>query len=108
MLPLGAFLAVEPLTPIPSGCLCAANNSPLLGSALLNPLFSTQPLPPLVASNLRLGHPRLIPEEALAWAAWCAHRPAKLCAVIGGFGGSGAQKIISSYLTHKKSDAILF
>ena len=66
-LPLGAFMAMEPLIPIPSGCLCAANSGPLPGFALLTSHFSTQPLPALAASCLRLGCPGLIPEEALAW-----------------------------------------
>ena len=70
MLPLVAFLSVDPLTPILSGCLCTANSSPLLESALLTPHFSTQPLPALVASCFRLWRPRLIPSEVLAWVEW--------------------------------------
>lgn len=65
-LPVGAFLAVEPLTPIPSGFLCAANTGPLPRSTLLTTSFSTQPPSALAASCLRLGCPGLIPEEALA------------------------------------------
>lgn len=67
--PPGAVLAVELLSPIPSGCLgtadlhtpipsghlYAANSSPLPGSALFIPCFSTQPPPALVDVLLRLG-----------------------------------------------------
>ena len=59
VLPPGAFLAVEPLAPIPSGCLHAANSSPLLGSALQTPSFSTQSQPALANPCLRLGCPKL-------------------------------------------------
>ena len=85
------FLAVEPLTPIPSGCLhtaelltpvpsaClpAANSSSHPGSALLTPRFSTQPLPALADSCLRLGRPGLIPEEALVEAVLRIPEPAQ-------------------------------
>ena len=59
MLPPGAFLAVELLTPIPSGCLRAAKNSPLPGSTLLTPYFSTQTPPALGDICLKLGHAEL-------------------------------------------------
>ena len=60
MLPLAAFPAMEPLTPISSSCLCPANSSPLPRSTLLTPHFSTQLPPELAASCLRLGCPGLI------------------------------------------------
>ena len=66
------------LTPVPSVCLCAANNVPLPGSALLTPRFSTQPLLALVASCLRLGHQGLIPKEALEVAVLRTPEPAWL------------------------------
>lgn len=67
-LPLGAFPAMEPLTPVPLGCLCIANSGPLPGSTILTPPFRTQPPPALASCCLRLEHSGLILEEALVWA----------------------------------------
>ena len=68
-LPPGAFPALEVLTsvssgcpraanliiPIPSGCLHEANSCPLPRTTLLTPHFSTQPLPALADTHLKLG-----------------------------------------------------
>ena len=64
MLPLAAFLAVELLTHVPT-----TSCGPLPETTLLTPHLSTQTPPALVGSRLRQGHPGLIPEEALPWAA---------------------------------------
>ena len=75
-LPLGAFLTMEPFTSFPSSCLHATSIGPLPRSDLLTPRFSTQPLPALIDSCLRLGCPGLIPEEALAWVTLRTLKPA--------------------------------
>ena len=49
------FLVEELLTPIPSGCLFAANSSPLPGSALQTPRSSPQPPSAPADTRLRLG-----------------------------------------------------
>ena len=48
-------LETSSLTPVPSGCLLRANHSPLPGSALQTPHFSTQPLSASLDMPLRLG-----------------------------------------------------
>lgn len=55
--PPGAFWDVELLTLVSLSCLHAANSSLLPRSALLTPPFSTQPLPALADSRLKLGLP---------------------------------------------------
>ena len=47
----------------------AAYNTPLPGSVLPTPHFSTQPQPASADSHPRQGSPGLIPKEALGWAA---------------------------------------
>ena len=59
----------------PLFCICAANSSPLPGSALLTPHFGTQPLPALSDSCLRQRHPGLILKVALGWAVLRALEP---------------------------------
>ena len=56
LVPSVCLWAVEFLTPIPSGHLCAANSSPLPRFTLQTPRFSTQPLSALVDTILRLEH----------------------------------------------------
>ena len=68
--------ALEPLTPIPLGCICIANNSPLPGSALQSLHLSTQLPPALASSHLMLAHPGPIPEEALTVAILRTAEPA--------------------------------
>lgn len=53
---LGCLHAVELLSPIPLVCLHIANSSPLHGSTLLTPCFSTQSPSAVVDVRLRLGH----------------------------------------------------
>lgn len=55
--PPGAFWDVELLTLVSSSCLHAANSSLLPRSALVTPPFSSQPLPALADSRLKLGLP---------------------------------------------------
>lgn len=52
-----------------SSLICTTSCGPLPETTLLTPHFSTQTPPALVGSRLRQGHPGLIPEEALPWAA---------------------------------------
>ena len=54
--PLQAFPVADFLTPIHSGCLLAANSSPLPVSALQTPCSSTQPPSAPVDTHLRVGH----------------------------------------------------
>lgn len=53
------FPVVEFLTPIPSGCLFAANSFPFPGSSLQIPCSSTQHLFTLADTQLSLGHSEL-------------------------------------------------
>ena len=55
-LPPQAFLVVELLNPVPTGCLLTANSSPLPRSALQTPRSSTQPLCAPTDTHLGLGH----------------------------------------------------